>query len=320
MIEKRNLQKSSLQYILLDWAMWFALVAICVTFGIVEPRFRTSANLWNVLRQASLHGLGAVGMGTVLIGGGFDMSVGATAAMVSVVMVYGVWMFGTIPGILLGLLTGAVIGIFNGVVITKWRLNPFIMTLGTMTALQGLAFIVTGGEPLTGNIPKSMLIIGSGYVGPVPIPVIIFTAGFLAAHFILSKTVLGRNIYAIGGNREVARLAGINLLSTTVWRHVLCSLFAAVVGVMMCSRLGIGTGNMGQTLTFDSFGAAVIGGVSFYGGQGNMLGVLLGILLLSIIRNGLNLYNVSPFVQMMATGLIILVAITIDRYRYRGIG
>jgi len=163
-----------------------------------------------------------------------------------------------------------------------------------------------------------MLIIGNGYIGPVPIPGIIAVVGFIFLYFFLNRTPMGRRVYAVGGNPEAARLAGMNLLSTKMWTFIICGLFAAMTGIILTSRLAVGAPNLAPMLNLESIAAAVIGGVSLLGGEGTALGVVLGTLLFSVIRNGLNLYNVSTFIQMIVTGLIILVAIIIDRYRYRG--
>jgi ribose transport system permease protein len=300
-----------------DWGLWIVFIGLVIVFGILQPRFLSFKNLWNLLRQAAPLGLVSAGQGIVLIGGRFDMSVGSIAAMSSVMMVYGVWNFGTIAGTLIGLAVGGSLGIINGLLIGKLRLNAFIATIATMITIRGAAFYITGGVPLHDNIPESMLIIGNGYVGPVPIPVIIAAGGFVILHVLLSRMQLGRSMYAVGGNSEAARLAGINLFTTWVWTFLLSGLFAAMVGVIYSSRLAIGAPNLGEMMPLESIAAAVIGGVSIGGGEGKALGVILGVLLLSIIRNGLNLYNVSHFVQMIVTGLIIIVAILIDRYRYR---
>ena len=318
MIEKHNLMQSfSLRNVLRKYPIWIGLLLLCIALGILEPRFFSGGNISNLLRQAVPLGLGAVGMGIVVIAGGFDLCLGSTAAMTSVVMVVGVWAFGTIPGIILGLLAGSVVGFFNGVLVGRLRLNSLIATLGTMIGVRGLAFYITGGVPFYGNMPESMRVIGNGFVGPVPIPVIVAGAGFLVMHFLLTRTALGRRFYAVGGNREAARLAGLNLVSTTVLAFIICGVFAAMAGVILTSRLSIGAPNLAQTLMLEALGAVVIGGVSMSGGEGNALGALAGVLFLSIIRNGLNLHNASQYVINFVTGLVIIVAIIFDRYRYR---
>ena len=306
----------TLRNVFRDWALWFGLGLLILIFGLLEPRFWSTDNFWNVLRQAAPLGLIVAGQTIVLIGGRFDLSVGSITALTSVVMVTAIWEFGTVPGMVFGVLVGGGAGVLNGVIVARWNLNALIVTIGTMTALRGLVFWISGGGSLHGDIPRGMLVIGNDYVGPVPIPVIVAAAGFVLLHLFLRQTALGRRVYAVGGNREAARLAGINLFRTTFWTFVLSGLFAGVAGVILTSRLGVGTPTIGEFYPLESIAAAVIGGVAIMGGRGNALGAILGVLLLSVIRNGLNLYGVSSYVQEMATGLIIVLAIFIDRFKY----
>ena len=310
------LANPTLRNVLRNWALWFGLGLLILIFGLLEPRFWSSDNFWNVLRQAAPLGLIVAGQTIVLIGGRFDLSVGSTTALTSVVMVTAVWEFGTVAGSLLGILAGVGVGVVNGVIIGRWNLNALIVTIGMMTAIRGLVFWISGGGSLHGDIPRNMLVIGNDFVGPVPVPVIVAAVGFILLHFFLRQTALGRRVYAVGGNREAARLAGINLFHTTFWTFVLSGLFAGVAGVILTSRLGVGTPTIGEFYPLESIAAAVIGGVAIMGGRGNALGAILGVLLLSVIRNGLNLYGVPSYAQEMATGLIIIFAIFIDRFKY----
>ncbi|MAF85947.1 MAG: hypothetical protein CL875_05670 [Dehalococcoidales bacterium] len=299
------------------WALWITLVGLSIFFGILEPNFFTLDNWWNILRQGAPLALATTGAAVVLISGCFDLSVGSIAAMTGVVMVYSVWAFGTVPGIFIGLLTGAVLGAINGSVIGKWKLDSFIATLATMTAIRGLAFFSTDGIPLHGNIPQSMFIIGNAHIGPVPIPVVIALCSVLGLHFFLTRTLLGRHLFAVGGNPEAARIAGINIFSVRLWSFMISGVFASLAGIILTSRLAVGAPNIAQWLALESIAAAVIGGIALGGGTGSAIGVLLGVLLLTIIRNGLNLLMVSHFVQMIATGLIIFMAIMVDRLKTR---
>ena len=300
---------------LAGWALWITLAGLCIYFGILEPRFFTIDNWWNILRQGAPLAMAAVGAAVVLIGGNFDLSVGSIAAMTAVTMVYGVWGFGTVPGIFLGVLTGGVLGAINGLAVGRLGLNSFIATLATMTAYRGLALLSTQGTPLHGNIPPSMLIVGNGHVGPVPIPVIIAGVSFIGLHFLLTRTVYGRRLFAVGGNKEAARIAGINLSTNTLGAYVISGVFAAMAGVILTSRLAVGAPNIAPWLGLESIAAGVIGGITLGGGTGTALGVVLGVLILTIIRNGLNLLMVSHFVQTIATGVIIFAAIAVDRYK-----
>jgi len=296
-------------------ALWVAFALMCLVFGLLEPRFLSIDNIWNVLRQTAPLLVTSIGQAVVIIGGGFDLSVGSIAAVSGIVMVYGVWSLGTIPGIMLALGSGVGIGLINGFSIARWNLNPFILTLGTMMLFRGLAYFVTGGLSLFGNIPPGMLILGNGHIGPVPIPVIIGIIGVVILAVLLRRTTLGRHSYAVGGNREAARLAGIDTSAVTIKLYAISGFFAALTGVILSARLGVATPTLGGDLNLESIAAVVIGGVSISGGEGTAMGVLLGTLILGIVRNGLNLYRVSMFIQMMITGVIIATAVLVDRLR-----
>ncbi|MCL5962528.1 MAG: ABC transporter permease [Chloroflexi bacterium] len=312
------MRRLPVQQLLLEWGLVIVIAAAMIGFTIVQPRFATIDNAQNVLRQLAPLALLAAGQAIVLIVGGVDISIGSTIALSSVMMVYSVWWLGTIPGIIVGVLTGAVVGVVNGFIIAKWKVNAFVITLAMMTAIRGFALQITGGIPLHGNIPDDMLIIGNGFVGPIPIPLIIAAAGFVFLYLFLNRTPVGRHLYAIGGNELAARLAGIKIFPAKVLAYVLCGAFAGMAGVILSSRGALGGPNMGQGFELDAIAAAVIGGVAFGGGEGKVRGVILGVLLLSVIKNGLNMYNVSSFIQLIVIGLIIASAIVVDRYRYRG--
>jgi ribose transport system permease protein len=301
-----------------DWGLWIVFAVLLIVFGTLQPRFFSAGNFWNVVRQASPLALAAAGQAIVLIMGKLDLSVGAIAAMTSVIMVRAVWAYGVIPGTIIGIVVGGMLGALNGLIIGRWKLNALVATLATMTIIRGVAFYITGGVPLHGKIPPGMLIIGNGYVGPVPIPGIVAGVGFIFLYFFLYRTPMGRRIYAVGGNPEAARLAGMNLLSTTTVAFMITGLFAAMTGVILTSRLAVGAPNLGPMLNLESIAAAVIGGVSLFGGEGTVLGVILGTLLFSVIRNGLNLYNVSTFAQMIATGLGVARMVNYPAFKEKG--
>ena len=300
---------------LLNWGLLIFLIALLIIFSMLERRFATLTNLQNVLRQAAPLALLASGQAVVLIAGGVDVSVGAIIALSSVCMVATVWNAGVIAGIVTAILIGGLVGAINGSIIAIWGVNAFVVTLAMMTTIRGLALYVTGGIPMYQNIPESMLFLGNGDIGHVPVAVFVSAASFAVLYYLLRLTPLGRQIYALGGNREAARLAGIKIKKVTITAFVISGLFAGAAGAVLTSRGGIGAPNMGDGRELDAIAAAVIGGVAFGGGVGGVLGIILGVLILSIIKNGLNLYNVSSFVQLMVTGLIIVAAIIVDRYR-----
>ncbi len=300
---------------LLNWGLLIFLVLLVLVFSLLEHRFATVTNLQNVLRQAAPLALLASGQAVVLIAGGVDVSVGAIIALSSVCMVATVWNAGVIAGILAAILVGGLIGAINGTIIAVWGVNAFVVTLAMMTTVRGLALYVTGGIPMYQNVPKSMLFLGNGDIGPIPVAVFVSVIGFAVLYFFLRLTPAGRQIYALGGNKEAARLAGIKVAKVTILAFVISGLYAGAAGAVLTSRGGIGAPNMGDGRELDAIAAAVIGGVAFGGGVGRVFGIILGVLILSIIKNGLNLYNVSSFVQLMVTGLIIVTAIVVDKYR-----
>ncbi len=302
----------------LKWGLFIFLIALIIMFSLLEPRFATLLNAQNVLRQAAPLALLACGQAVVLIEGGVDVSVGSIIALTSVCMVGTVWTFGVIPGIIVAILVGGIVGLVNGSIIAFWGVNAFVVTLATLTAVRGLALYSTGGIPLHGNIPDSMLFLGNGHIGPVPFAVFVSALGFALLYLYLRRTTAGRHTYAIGGNREAARLAGIKIVRTRILAYVICGLFAGAAGAVLTSRGGIGAPNMGSGRELDAIAAAVIGGVAFGGGVGRVFGIIVGVAMLSIIKNGLNLYNVSSFVQLMVIGIIIIAAIVVDRYRQKG--
>ncbi len=301
----------------LQWGLLIFLIVLLVVFSLLEPRFATLLNMQNVMRQAAPLALLASGQAVVLIAGGVDVSVGSIIALTSVCMVGTVWGAGVIPGIVVAVLVGGMIGMVNGSIIAFWGVNAFVVTLAMMTTIRGLALYSTGGIPLYGDIPESMLFLGNGHIGPVPFALFVSALGFGILYYFLRLTPAGRQTYAIGGNKEAARLAGIKTTPITILAYTISGLFAGAAGAVLTSRGGIGAPNMGAGRELDAIAAAVIGGVAFGGGEGRVFGIILGVLILSIIKNGLNLFNVSSFVQLIVIGIIIIAAVVVDRYRHR---
>jgi ribose transport system permease protein len=306
-----------IQMFLLQWGLLIFLIVLLVVFSLLEPRFATLLNMQNVMRQAAPLALLASGQAVVLIAGGVDVSVGSIIAFTSVCMVGTVWGAGVIPGIVVAVLVGGMIGMVNGSIIAFWSVNAFVVTLAMMTTIRGLALYSTGGIPLYGDIPESMLFLGNGHIGPVPFALFVSALGFGILYYFLRLTPAGRQTYAIGGNKEAARLAGIKTTPITILAYTISGLFAGAAGAVLTSRGGIGAPNMGAGRELDAIAAAVIGGVAFGGGEGRVFGIILGVLILSIIKNGLNLFNVSSFVQLIVIGIIIIAAVVVDRYRHR---
>jgi ribose/xylose/arabinose/galactoside ABC-type transport system permease subunit len=299
-------------------AVIVTLVLICLLTSILNPVFITPTNVVNVLRQIAFLGIVASGMTMLMISGGIDLSVGTTLSLAGVVtgkiLASG---YGEFAAILAGLSTGTLVGLVNGLIVAKTRVQPFISTLGMMSVLQGLALIVTDGRQIPNLGTPLFKPIGSGMVGFVPVPVIILFTIILLSHLLLRHTKWGRNWYAIGGNEETAFLSGINVNAHKVAVYVLNGLFAGIAAVALTSRIGAALPVMGSGYELQSIAAVVIGGVALTGGRGTIFGAFLGVLLLGVISNSLNMLNVSSFYQNISIGTIILLAVIANQYSHR---
>ncbi len=316
--------------LLLRYGIPFFILLLSLYFAIAAPNFLTTDNFLNVLRQISINTIVALGMTFVIITAGIDLSVGSIVALSAVictgVMMNGITLFGHtilshpstglgLPlGIWSGLLVGAFLGLCNGFFITRFNIPPFVATLAMMTIARGLAFIYTGGFPIA-NLPDSFVYIGTGYIGPFPLPVIIMLLLALLMHYILTRTTLGRYVFAIGGNEEAARLSGINISRVKLIVYTLSGFLAALAGIILAARLGSGDPKTGQMYELNAIAAVVLGGTSLAGGRGNIMGTFLGALLIGIIDNGLVLMRVSTFYQWVVKGVIILAAVLLDRLK-----
>jgi len=295
-------------------ALLLVLVALLGIGSLLSPNFSSMRNMLNLARKmVMILTMLGIGQTFVMLGGGIDLSVGALVKLVGIYSA-GIIMGESnrvVPVSLLCLGIGAAVGLINGLVVTKLRVAPFIATLGMMSILRGIAF----GYSTTpiGSVPESMRFLARGEIGPLPVP-LFFVAFFLVGGwFVLRYTSFGRHIYAIGGNEEVARLSGIEVDSTRILTYVLSGLLAAIAGLFMVSRMGVGEPDIGEGLELDSITAAILGGTSLAGGVGGVWGTLGGVLILGLIDNILNLARVSSFYQLVVKGLIILVAVSLYR-------
>jgi ribose transport system permease protein len=296
-----------------DAGTLIGLVAIVVIFGLLAPDFLSQRNLLNILQQSSINACLALGMTLVIISGGIDLSVGPTAAISAVItatmLVAGV----PIPlAILAGLAIGAICGLVNGVLVAYAGLQPFIVTLGTLSTYRAIALIYTGGNPVLGIPPDFRSLFNGSLIG-LPIPVIIVAVVALAAWVLLKKTPLGEYLLAVGGNEEAAYVAGVPIAITKITAYVISGVLAALASMILIGRLGAAEPILGNLWELDAIAAAAIGGASLMGGKGSVIGTILGAVILGAMRNGLTLMNVQAFYQLLATGLIILVAMMIDR-------
>jgi ribose transport system permease protein len=293
------------------------LVLICILFSLLTPNFPTPGNIVNILRQASINIVLATGMTFVILTGGIDLSVGSILGVSAVVAV----LVSLIPGlgwagVLAGLLTGLLLGLVNGALISFLNVPPFIVTLGSLTALRGAAFLVANGTTVI-NRNLNFAWIGNSYLGPIPWLVVIALLAVAASWFVLRQTVLGVQIYAVGGNDRAARLTGIKVNRVLLFVYGVSGLLAGLAGIMSASRLYSATGMLGQGYELDAIAAVILGGTSFTGGIGTIGGTLLGALIIAVLNNGLTLLNMSYFWQLVVKGLVIIVAVTIDRLRRR---
>ncbi|WP_262121425.1 ABC transporter permease [Anaerococcus sp. Marseille-Q5996] len=294
-----------------------ALIILMVFVSILNPTFLQANNLMNLMRQLIINGFIALGMTFVILTGGIDLSVGSTLAVTSAIFA-GLLQNGmnTILAILIALGLGLILGLINGFLITKGKLAPFIVTLATMTIFRGLTLVYTDGRPIAG--PKdnfAFKFLGKGQFFGVPFQVILFALAFLILWTILNKTALGRKIYAVGGNEKASFISGINIDKVKISVYVISSLMAVLSGLVLTSRLNSAQPTAGVAYEMDAIAAVVLGGTSMTGGSGSLTGTLIGILILGVLNNGLNLLGVSSFYQQIVKGIVILIAVLIDRKR-----
>ncbi|HBF35876.1 MAG TPA: ribose ABC transporter permease [Firmicutes bacterium] len=289
------------------------LVGLAIILTLLSPRFLTLANLTNVLRQTSLNAIIAVGMTFVILTGGIDLSVGSIFAFASAItagmLIGGV---NVVWAVAAGLVVGALSGAVNGLLITKGKVPAFICTLAMMTILRGATMVYTNGQPLSG-LGDAFYFVGEGFIGIFPVPVIITVIVFAIGYYILSQYKIGRYIYALGGNEEAARLSGINTDFIKIMTYAISGLLAALSGIIIASRLNSAQPTAGVGSELDAIAAVVLGGTSLSGGQGGVVGTIIGALIIGVLNNGLNLLNVSPFYQLIAKGAVILLAILLDK-------
>lgn len=293
--------------------LW-ALIVLCILAASLSKTFATSSNLINVMRQISMNGIVALGMTFVCLTGGVDLSVGSTVGLVGVVMAM-LLQRGLHPvvAIAAGLATGMGVGFLNGLGVTKGKLPPFIMTLGSCTALSGLNLILSNGYPINWrNTSTNIRFIGQGYVLGIPVPVYIFVGLFLIGFYVLKYTRLGRNVYAIGDNREAARLNGINVQKTEWICFVITGLAAGICAVVLTAKLSAADPNNGSGYELSALSMVYMGGCSTAGGSGSIVGTLLGAMLISVLANVQNLLGISPYIQKLVEGLIVIGAVLLS--------
>ena len=290
-----------------------AFLALCVVLSILSDRFLTLPNALNILRQSSINGIIAVGMTLVILTAGIDLSVGSVLALSSVITAQ--LLVKGLPPLMAffsGLLVGALLGLFNGILVTLFSLPPFVATLGTMTFARGLALSFTQGKPITG-LPESFRILGTGFLGPIPVPVIIVLAVFFIGVIFLNFTSQGERLYALGNNPVAARFTGIPVKFYLIMVYCIAGILAALAGKILIARLDSAQPVMGMGYELDAIAAVVVGGANFNGGSGGLVGTLIGVLFIVVINNGLNLLNIPSFWGQVVKGAVIAMALLLNR-------
>ena len=303
-----------------DWQETLGLLGIyvilIVVLSILSPYFFSVNNFLNILVAVSTIGIMAVATTMVIVSGGIDLSIGSIVAIAGVAVVTLSLSMPIYLAILLTLLIGLVVGSINGLAITRFKINPLITTLGMMSVVRGLAFVYSGG--LTKNIfDDGFRFLGQGYVLGIPFQVIVMAVLFLLTAWVMRRTIFGRSIYAVGGNAQAARLAGISVRRLQMAVYILSGLSAALAGIFLASQLSAGAPSAATGIELSVIAAVILGGSSLSGGKGTILGTLLGVLIMGTLNNGLTLLNVSSYYQDVARGLVLLLAVGLDQVRLR---
>ncbi len=294
-------------------ALIIILVAIVALFSILSDVFLTSKNMLNVFRQISMIGIAAAGMICVLLTGGIDLSVGRIVSLVNILCAYLMVNMGVNWGAacLISLFAATIVGLINGFLISYCKMLPFFTTLCTMYVLQGVSYLMCNGIPIYG-FDEGFSFLGQGYVGRIPFPVVLMIFILAVAWFVLEKTYFGRHLYAMGGNEEAAALSGVRIRPIKMLVYGINGFFAGLAGIVWLSRLNSGQPVTGNGFEFDVISAIVLGGVSVSGGEGDIPGALLGVLIIGLLNNGLVIVGTSEYVQLIIKGFVLLFAVLLD--------
>lgn len=311
---RQNGNKVNLRKAILAQPILLALVALFALSALLNPEFLTVRNMNNLLLQVATDGVVAVGMTLVIITAGIDLSVGKVLALSSVIAVGMQRYVGSAWGCVLALIAGLLIGIGNGLLVTRVKINPFISTLGMRVFVEGLALGVTDTRPISGSDPVFADLASRPVLLGVPLAALAFLVLVGVGHYLLTHTSAGRGFYAVGGNAEASWLAGIKVNRYLMVAYAFTSFCAALAGVLMASRINTGSPIIGRDTDMVAIAAVLLGGTSMAGGSGTILGTLEGMLVLGVLKNGMNLFGVSEYYQTMITGLLLIVVMLIDRY------
>ncbi|HWM33907.1 MAG TPA: ABC transporter permease [Pseudolysinimonas sp.] len=306
------------QFVSRHWSTWgvpIVLIVLIVLFSITAPAFASLANIATVLQRESVMAIAALGATIVIICGGIDLSMGAVIGLTSIAVTMPIVEAGwsaaaTLP---VALIAGAAVGVLTGVVVTALRVPPLIATLGVLLLTRGIASIVSDNETLSGaDLPAWLTALGRGFLGPIPVSVVIVVVLYLVAHYMMTRTRFGTHTYAIGSNESAARLSGIRVERHKVLVFAIGGLTSALAGILLVARLGSGYALHGSGWEFQIIAAILLGGTSIFGGRGSVLWTLVGVAVLGVLTNGLNLLNVSSFYQTAATGALLIIAVALS--------
>jgi ribose transport system permease protein len=298
------------------YAPLMILIGLVILFTIISPNFLTSRNLIILTRQVSFAAISAVGVGFVMISGGIDLSIGSQIVMTNVVLaiMMAYWNLPMGVAIPLTLLLGTTLGLINGILSVKLNVHSLIITLGTASIYKGLGYIFAQSRNIMG-FPDAFRWFGQGFIGPIPVPIIIMIIIALIGSFILTKTYFGRYIFALGGNEEAARLAGVNIKRMKILLFTICGFVSGITSVLLLSRVFAGQVFTGQGVEFDALTAALLGGFSFKGGEGTIFGLMTGILIIGVLNNAMQLASFPDFSQNVVKGAVLLAAVAFDVYQ-----
>lgn len=305
--------EKDIKSLLFKYKSLIGLIVLCIVISCIAPRFLSVTNILNVFTQVSVNAIIAVGMCFVILTGGIDLSVGSTLAITgAIAATMAQKNINIFVALIAVLIIGGLIGWVNGILVAKGKIQAFIVTLATMTVFRGITYVYTDGTPISG-LGSNFTVIGNGKLAGIPVPVIVIILVVLIAWYVLSQTRYGRYVYAVGGNEDSARLSGINTDKIKSLVYVLCGATAALSGVVVTSRIGSASPNAGAGFELDAIAAVVLGGTSLSGGEGSVIGTIIGAMIIGVLNNGLNLMNVSPFYQLIVKGFVILLAVMLDK-------
>lgn len=311
--------KNSVGNIIKEKAIYIVLIVIVLFFSVMTDTFFTINNLLNIARQVSMLGIASVGMTFVILLGGIDLSTGSIITFVNIFMAY--MMVNMNMNMLLAgaiiLILSTLIGLLNGIEVSVFKIPALIATFATQTIFAGIAYLISGGMPISG-FPEEFAVIGQGYVGIVPVPVIIMIVVFAVGSFILNKSYFGRYFYALGGNEDAAKLSGIRVKRVKMLVYSLSGFFAGLAGIVMLSRTNSGQATSGKGFEFEVITAVVLGGVSVSGGSGKISNVIGGALIMGVLSNGMVLMDISSYMQMVIKGIILVLAVGFDCWQKDG--